>query len=660
MSVSPSPPEHPASAHSEAMPPSSPLRLCATLLSAAIIVGALYFGRDIFVPLALAILLSFALMPLVSLLRRWNFGRVPSVGATVLLAFLVIFGIGAVIGSQITYLAECLPQYQSNVETKIESLRGGSVLGDVFGRATRMLRDLRGEIAAPPVALVAALTPNAGLPPNPLPVEIHQPDPGPFELIQRVSAPLLRPLTTGGIVIVFVVLFLLQREDLRDRFIRLAGARDLQRTTRALDDAGRRLSRYLVTQTALNASFGFFIGLGLMLIGVPNFLLWGFLAMLLRYVPYIGPVIAAGFPLVLALAVDPGWSMVALTAALFLVAEMVTGQILEPVLYGHSTGLSAVAVVIAAAFWTWLWGPVGLLLSTPLTLCLVVLGRYVERLAFLDVALGDRPALSPEEGFYQRVLAGDPDEAADQAEAFLKTRPLSAYYDEVAMKGLALAQHDVNHGTLERQRRIWIRDAVAGVIDDLSEYDDAWPERKEEPEEVEENPSALPPVLAAEDLAPDWRALPVLCVAGRGVLDEAAASMLRQLLDKHGIGARAIASEAASTANLFQLDVAGVQLALLSYLEPGGLTNARYLVRRLRRKLPRARIVLGFWTFDAEAATALDAVTVTGCDAVVTSLHEAVTLIVAAAAPPATVPLTERQTDPQNKQPAPARLLAAR
>jgi predicted PurR-regulated permease PerM len=637
MNVSPSPSEHPASAHSEALPPSSPLRLCATLLSAAIIVGALYFGRDILVPLALAILLSFALMPLVSLLRRWNFGRVPSVGATVLLAFLVIFGIGAVIGSQITYLAERLPQYQSNVETKIESLRGGSVLGDVFGRATRMLRDLRGEIAAPPVALVTALTPATGLPATPLPVEIHQPDPGPFELIQRVSAPLLRPLTTGGIVIVFVVLFLLQREDLRDRFIRLAGARDLQRTTRALDDAGRRLSRYLVTQTALNASFGFFIGLGLMLIGVPNFLLWGFLAMLLRYVPYIGPVIAAGFPLVLALA-----------AALFLVAEMVTGQILEPVLYGHSTGLSAVAVVIAAAFWTWLWGPVGLLLSTPLTLCLVVLGRYVERLAFLDVALGDRPALSPEEGFYQRVLAGDPDEAADQAEAFLKTRPLSAYYDEVAMKGLALAQHDVNHGTLERQRRIWIRDAVTGVIDDLAEYDDAWPERKEEPEEGEDNPPALPPVLAADDLAPEWRGLPVLCVAGRGALDEAAASMLRQLLDKHGIGARAIASEAASTANLFQLDVAGVQLALLSYLEPGGLTNARYLVRRLRRKLPRARIVLGFWTLDAEAAAALDAVTATGCDAVVNSLHEAVTLIVAAA------------VEPQNQQPAPARLLAAR
>ena len=593
------------------------------------VIAALYFAREVFVPLALALLLSFALGPLVMFLRRWHAGRVPSVIAAVLLAFVLIFSLGSVIGNQLAHLAENLPQYQTNVAEKIHSLRGSATDGGVVGRASAMLKRLSDEITrstpAPatraPVALPAAPAPRASTQPTPIPVEIHQPDPTALEVLQTIIGPLLQPLATTGIVIVFVVFFLLQREDLRDRFIRLAGAHDLQKTTKALDDAAQRLSRYLLMQLAINATFGILIGAGLWLIGIPNPVLWGILAMLLRFVPYIGPVIAAVFPAALALAIDPGWTMLVWTACLFLVVEPLMGQVVEPLLYGHSTGLSAVAIVVAAAFWTWLWGPIGLLLSTPLTLCLVVLGRHVERLEFLAILLGDQPALTLEENFYQRVLANDPDEAAHQAELYLKTKPLAEYYDEVAIRGLALAQLDVNRGVLEHARRVQIKEAVLGLIDDLSDHVDAPPAAEADADaDAAGGAAAAPPPLPLP--ADDRRR--VMCIAGRGSLDEAAAAMLAQLLGKQGIQASVVPSDAVAPVAIFGLDAADVQIVCLSYLEPGGFTNARYLVRRLRRKLPRAQILVGLWTLNDEDAKQRDALRETGADLVVTSLRQAV------------------------------------
>jgi methylmalonyl-CoA mutase cobalamin-binding subunit len=312
-------------------------------------------------------------------------------------------------------------------------------------------------------------------------------------------------------------------------------------------------------------------------------------------------------------AADPGWSMLLWTGALFLVVEPVTGQIVEPFLYGHSTGLSAVAVVVAAAFWTWLWGPVGLLLSTPLTLCLVVLGRHVERMEFLDIMLGDQPALTPEESFYQRMLASDPDEAARQAEEFLKEKPLSAYYDEVAIKGLALAQLDMNRGMLEHEGRVQIKEAVLGVIDNLSDHAKIAPPLKKGEER-----SAVPLQAPSQD-----QMKAVMCIAGRGSLDEAAAAMLAQLLESQGIGTRVVASNAVSAANMVRLDVTDPQIICLSYLEAGGFTNARYLIRRLRRKLPGAQILVGLWAFSEEEARRRDALQETGADLIVTSLQQA-------------------------------------
>jgi predicted PurR-regulated permease PerM len=608
--------------------------LVGNLAIGVVAVVALYLGREVFVPMALAVLLSFALAPSVLLLRRCYFGRVPSVVAVVLFAFGAICGLGFLLGNQLTHLAGNLPQYQYNITEKIHSFRGTAIREGIVGRTSAMLQDLSKEISKPSDETVSAAKvprappPAAAQPSAPTPVEIHGLNSAPLQIVQDIVGPLLQPLATAAIVIVFLIFFLLQREDLRDRFIRLAGTRDLQRTTEALDDAGRRLSRYLLTQSAINATFGVWIGIGLWLIGVPNAVLWGALSALLRFVPYIGPVIAAACPAALALAVDPEWSMLLWVVGLFLVTEPITGQLVEPWLYGRSTGLSGVAVVVAAAFWTFLWGPVGLLLSTPLTMCLVVLGRHVERLQFLEVLLGDQPALAPEQSFYQRILADDPDEAAHQAEAFLKEQPLSVYYDQVAIKGLALAQLDVNRGTLNHEQRMRLKAAIDDIIDDLSGHEDASATTVKEGE-----PGFVPmaPVLSAAELSPNWRGKPVLCVAGRGSLDEASAAMLAQLLEMHGIGARVVPREEVSARHLDQLDVTGVQLACLCYLEPGTFANARYLVRRLRRRLPKAKIMAGFWTLTAEQAEERGALAATGVDLVVNLTQTAVEHIVHAA-----------------------------
>ncbi|MGH7100259.1 MAG: AI-2E family transporter, partial [Stellaceae bacterium] len=351
------------------------------VLVAAVVVAALYFGREVLLPITLAVLLSFLLSPLVELLRRAWLGRVPSVILAVLLALGVILGLGSAIGTQVAQLAQDVPRYQSTIETKITHLREATI-----DRFSAKIASLGHELSGPPAPAAASATaarPSAqaqGLTQKPVPVTVVRPAPSALEIGEKVVSPLLNPLATAGIILVVTIFVLLQKEDLRDRAIRLFGARDLQRTTVAMNDAGRRLSRYFLTQLGLNASFGVIVGLGLYFIGVPNPVLWGVLGALLRFIPYIGSWIAAALPIVLAAAVEPGWSMVIWTTALYVGSELTIGQFIEPLVYGHSTGLSPVAVIIAAIFWTWLWGPIGLIISTPLTLCLVLLGRYIERL----------------------------------------------------------------------------------------------------------------------------------------------------------------------------------------------------------------------------------------------------------------------------------------
>jgi predicted PurR-regulated permease PerM len=605
----------------------------------AIIIAALYFGRELFVPIALAILLSFVLAPLVRALQRWHVPRGLAVFGVVLLAFLSIFAIGGVIATQVTELAGDLPRYQATMREKIQSLRGPTATSSTLERAADVLQDLGKELNKPKDT-TATLTPPAapGQEVKPIPVEVRQPPPTALESIAALISPLLRPLTTTGIMAIFVIFILLQREDLRNRFIKLAGAHDLQKTTAALDDAATRLSRLFLIQLALNTAFGLVIGFGLWIIGVPSPVLWGILAAVLRFVPYIGAFISAVFPLTLAAAVDPGWSMLLWTAALFLVAEPLVGHVIEPLAYGHSTGLSPVAVVASATFWTALWGPIGLVLATPLTVCLVVLGRHVERFKFFDVMLGDRPPLSPHELFYQRMLAGDPAEAVDKAEEFLKERSLSNYYDDVALPGVKLAQSDLARGALDRAQTEEIKVSVAEVVDDLVDQDDRTPVSKTTHDaeaaaalETITDASADLPVLEKDELAAEWQTeAPVLCVAGRGPLDEAVAMMLAQLLDKHGLRARVAGVDAIASTNIFHLETAGVVMVCVSYLDASSPAHMRYTIRRLRRRLPHARIMLGCWT--ADAADALrDSVKP---DDVATTLRDALRLCLEAARRP--------------------------
>jgi len=591
------------------------LSAVATAILAAIIVMVLYFGREIIIPVALAVLLSFVLAPLVGLLQSVRIPRGLAVVGVVLIAFAFIFAMGSLLATELAQLAGDLPRYQSTISEKIQSFRDTAAGRGTLERASGMLKDLRKEVDKPKEAATAPGIGAAatGAAPKPVPVEVLPPEPGALESLQSLISPLLHPLAATGIIVIFVIFILLQREDLRNRLIRLAGSHDLQRTTAALDDAASRLSRLFLIQLLLNGSFGIVIGVGLWLIGIPSAILWGILAAVLRFVPYIGAVIAAAFPLALAVAVDPTWSMLLWTVALFLVVEPIVGQVVEPMIYGHSTGLSPVAVVASATFWTALWGPIGLVLATPLTVCLVVLGRHVERLEFLDVMFGDRPALSPPEIFYQRVLAGDPTEVSEKAEEFLKERSLSSYYDEVALKGLQLAQVDAERGALDPERLIKIRDAVSEFANNISEREDRPPPKINPTTDVEatsavetvaeDAPYENLPVLRKQDLPPEWQGEhPVLCLAGRSPIDEAAAIMLGQLSTAHGLPARVDGAEALSTANIFRLETAGVAIVCLIYMDSSGPAHMRYAVRRLRRKLPKATIILACWMRDMDPA----------------------------------------------------------
>ncbi|EJN12788.1 putative permease [Bradyrhizobium sp. YR681] len=607
-----------------------------------IIVSALYLGREIFVPVALAILLSFVLAAPVRLMQRLHAPRALAVVGVVLFAFAIIFALGSVIATQLNGLAGDLPKYQVTILSKIQSVRGVAGGSSTLERAAGMLQDLGKELDKPksvaPANPLTSGTPTPGV--KPVPVEVLQPDPGALESLRSLIAPLVSPLATTGIIVIFVIFILIQREDLRNRLIRLAGSHDLQRTTAALDDAAARLSRLFLNQLMLNTGFGVLIGTGLWLIGIPSAALWGILAAVLRFVPYIGSIIAAAFPLALAVAVDPGWWMLAWTAALFFVIEPLVGQVVEPLLYGRTTGLSPVAVVVSATFWTALWGPIGLVLATPLTVCLVVLGRHVERLSFLDVMFGDRPALSPPEIFYQRMLAGDPTEAAEKAEQFLKERSLAAYYDEVAIKGMQLAQSDLDRAALDQTRLVRIRDTVVEFVEDLSDQEDGRPagnERTLDAEAVDAVEAVAPatdrpdiPVLDAAVLAERFRGEnAVLCIGGRTKLDEAGAIMLAQLCRAHGVGSRVEGPEALSTANIFRLETSGVALVCLSYIGITSPAHLRYAVRRLRRKLPQAAIMVGCW---AEGVVNIDELRETAkADLFATSLREAAQIVVAMA-----------------------------
>ena len=629
--VSPAPPRPKTSVRPAETPGTTGLM---TLATGVVVVAALFIAREVLIPITLAVLLAFVLAPLVNLMRRNHFARVPAVLLAVVLALSVILGLAGVIGAQVAGLATALPSYADTIQDKVQALQGVTV-----GRLSGMLDRLAHQSASGrPAASSANGDPSAArepaaadAPPKPIPVEIHQPAPSPSEMARRLLGPLISPLATAGIVFVVVVFILLQQEDLRDRLIRLFGARDLHRTITAMDDAASRLSRYFLTQLALNAAFGCVIGIGLFLIGIPSAALWGIVAALMRFVPYVGAFLSAALPMALGAAVDTGWSMAAWTGGLFLVSEMAMGQAVEPLVYGHSTGLSPISVVVSSIFWSWLWGPIGLILSMPLTLCLVVLGRHVDRLEFLDVLLGDRPALTPVESFYHRMLAGDLDEVQEAAEELLKDRSLSSYYDEVAVQGLRLAAVDVERGVLSLEQIVRIRTGIDDLLGELADQEDHDPDPSRaapggsSPDQARLPKRPAPDGLGTAMAPPAWREpSAVLCVSGRGELDDAASAMLAQLLRKHGLGTRvAPHAVAASRAALAALDPTGVRMVCLCYAGiDGNPSHLRYAVRRLRGRLPGVPILVGLWPDEIDGDERLRAAI--GADHYATSLRDTV------------------------------------
>lgn len=597
--------------HPPAPPASSPILTAGGIVLA---IGALYFGRDIFIPFALAILLSFALTPLVNWFRRLRLPRIAAVLVAVTLAFILIAGIAFVVGRQVIQLADNLPSYQATITQKIRSLQQSAPGGGVVERVTTTIEDLGKEISGdkdkpeqPRPGLGAGPAPQ-----EPVTVRLEAPQTKPLEIIQTVIGPLLAPLATAGLVVIFVIFVLLEREDLRDRFIKLAGAGDLQKSTQAINDAAARVSRYLLMQLVVNLTYGIPIGVALYFIGVPNAVLWGLLAAVLRFVPYLGPFLAALFPIALAVAVDPGWTMLFWVVGLFLLAELVSNNVIEPWLYGSSTGLSSLAIIMAAIFWTSLWGPVGLFLATPLTVCLVVIGRYVPQLEFLGVLLGSDPVLAPEERLYQRLLAGNLEEAVEIAEDYVDECSSREFYDNVAIPALRLAENDRQRSTTDTNYRRLVADTAVCVV---REIEDHVQEKASQAQPGEGPADARQPSAAAE------RPPSVLCLAGRTELDRAAAEMMAQVLEERGIGTRVLPPIAVSQGALGQLDLQGVDAVCLSYLHPQPQVYARYICRRLRRRAPHVKLVVCCWNLAAPTAQTEDLKKQMAADAVFASLE---------------------------------------
>lgn len=602
-------------------------------------IGSLYFGREFFIPFTLAILLAFALSPVVNKLRRWRVPRVAAVLLAVTLAFSLIGGLSYIMTTQVIKLADQLPSYRQTMVEKVQSLRAsGAGGGGILDRITSTIEGVGKELAEPQNPANPLEQPPAGpqATRQPIPVTIEPGVRSPLDVAGSVLGPLVETLAIAGIVIVFVIFVLLEREDLRDRFIKLVGAGDLQTSTEALTEAGSRVSRYLLMQMIVNVTYGVPIGIGLYLIGVPNAVLWGLLAAILRFVPFLGPFLAALFPVALAFVVDPGWSMLLWVIGLFLAMELISNNVVEPWLYGASTGLSSLAIISAAIFWTSLWGPIGLVLSTPLTVCLIVIGRYVPQLQFLGVLLGSDPVLAPEEQLYQRLLAGNAEGATEIAENYTDEHSAREFYDQVAIPALRLAENDRQRSTGDASYKRTVAEGMMAVVREVEDH-----ARRRTPEEARSSDPNMKPPRAL--------GVPDLCIAGRTDLDAAAAEMVAQAVAERGIGARVLPPIAISQNGIGQLDLAGVEVVCLSYLAPDPQTFARFACRRLKRRAPDIKTVVCLWNPSPALRQVADLKEHMAADAVVFSVEAAAVQIDAWVSPHLSDPMQPAPI-PENEQ----------
>jgi predicted PurR-regulated permease PerM len=567
------------------------------LASIAVVVAALYLAKGVLVPLTLAVLLSFLLSPVCDWLERRRFGRIPAVLVTAVLGFSLLGVVAWTAVAQMTALAPKMPEYQANLQAKLHSVN------DYFIAALNKLTKTTEDLGQSLPQSQQAVEPQ-GTAERPYSVRVLSTPASPLQVLSGTFGSLIEVLGLAGIVIILVVFFLVRREDLRDRFIRLVGTGQVTVTTRMLEDAATRVSRYLSMLFIINATFGISVGIGIYLIGVPNAILWGILAATLRFVPYIGPWIAAAMPVSLAMAISTGWSAPILTVVLFVALELFSNNVMEPWLYGKNTGMSAVAVLVAAVFWTWLWGIAGLLLATPLTVCLLVIGKHVPQLSFLDVLLGNEPVFEPERRVYQRLLAADQEEATEVVDDDLANKLLVEVYDTLLIPALALAETDWHRGELDERRHQFILQSLKEMIH----------ERGENQQEVQ----------GKGDIKDSNSSRPfVLCLPARNEADEIAGMMLAQLLATGECIVQSVAFTTEASELSVIIEKHKPNLICVSATPPAAVMHARHLCEQLRGRFSEVPLVVGLWNAQFDLSKAKKRIGSVATTHVVATLAEA-------------------------------------
>jgi predicted PurR-regulated permease PerM len=568
-------------------------------LAVVLVLACIYWAQAVLIPVALAVLITFLLTPLVAGLQRRGLPRVVSVVLAMVVTLAVVGGVGVVLVRQVMALGEELPRYRHNIREKIADVR-------LLGRDTGLTRaqETVEQAASEAQRQVDQKAPTPRKPPaptRPTPVVVQEDHSRHLLDLPTTLSPWLEPLSRAGFVALLVPFMLLAREALRNRIIRLIGFRRLALTTRAMDEAGARVTRYLLMQSAINGAFALLVAAGLFLIGIPYAILFGFVAGALRFVPYVGIWIGAGLPVAIAMAVFTGWTKALLVVALFAVLELFMAGVIEVLLYARSAGVSEVGLLVAVAFWTWAWGPIGLLLATPLTVCMVVIAKYVPELEFLWVMMGDEAVVSTDIAVYQRLLADDRDEATDLVERHRATGPPDAVYDDVLLPSLVFAAEDHARGRLGAEEQRAIVAATRAIAETVG-------------------PPGEP--------APPSTAVPILAVAARSEADEASLVMLAALLESAGLGLDILPRNLLIGEVVREATERRPAVVVIGALPPGGLSETRYVIKRLRAALPEAKIVAGRWCMREDVEVLRQMLVGAGADSVATSLLETRDIVV--------------------------------
>ena len=579
---------------------SSSLKPWIAFAGTVLVIVVLYWAQTVLVPIALAFLISFVLTPPVLWLERL-IGRVASVIVVVTLVFVALGLAGWGIERQLEHLANELPAYRVNILAKMKDVRGAGK-GSAVEKLQETIDDIKTDLGQ------AEAT--KGRAPQPVVVE---PKPATdFPGFTWIS-PFLAPLATASVVIVLVITMLFERRNLRDRLIGLIGHGQLSVTTKAFDEASTRVSKQLMMQSLVNAIYGLVAAVGLYFIGVPYAFLWGSLGAVLRFIPYVGPVLGAGAPIVISLAALPGWASPLWVIGMYTVLELFTNLVLETALYAGAAGVSQVALLISVAFWTWLWGPLGLLMATPLTVCLVVLGKHVPGLSFVVTLMADTPPLAPEYGYYQRLLARDPSEAADLIERHIKSEPPGTVYDSLLMPALNYAERDRLENRLSPEEETAVIEATRELLSDTA---DSIRRLQPAPTPTPEEPAEPPMVPTARE------PLRVLGYAANGIADELALTMLAQVVNDLPIAIEITSTRLLASDLVALVRKQGVSVICLADLPPSPPSKSRYLVKRLHAAMPDLRIIVGRWSPPSLADESNQALKDAGAAFVATSLVE--------------------------------------